>query len=237
MKIPRSVAIIPSVSFFTFLLTFSTSVAGGQPDSDSLRFHWAFVAYPNPDTRPLYKPQVIERDTVLYSGDYFKLLVKPLTECYAYVFWYDSKKELKVLFPYTSDQFENDWKMNKQYNIPKGRDWYQLDQRKGQEELHLLVSRERLLDLEQSVDLYVAAGEEEKDALTLKVLNEIREVKKRFRMHRRFAERPAMIAGTIRGPLEEEKPTMMPPLIDIAKFAKEFEGETFYSKTLVIKHK
>lgn len=228
---------MPSIPLLTFLLTYSTSIAGGQPDPDSLRFHWAFVAYPNPDTRPLYKPQVIERDTVLFSGDYFKLLVKPLTECYAYVFWYDSNKELKVLFPYTSDQFENDWKMNKQYNIPKGRDWYQLDQRKGQEELHLLVSRERLLDLEQLLDSYVAAGGEEKDALTLKVLNEIREVKKRFRMHKKFVERPAVIAGAIRDPLEEEKPTMMLPTIDIAKFAKEFEGETFYSKTLVIKHK
>ena len=200
-----------------------------------MRFHWAFVAYPNPETHSHLEPQPIERDTVLYSGDYFKLLLEPLTECYAY-FLYDSKEELKILFPYNQDQFETDWEVGEQYYIPKGRNWYRLDETTGQEKLHLLVSRERLIDLERLIDSFRAAGKDEKEALGLKVLNKLNEVRKRLRMHRTIVDRPEPIAGTMRGGDEEEVPTTMPPLVDVAKYAKVVEADTFYSKTLVITH-
>lgn len=213
------------VFFLTLLAILPMPVAVAQSDSDSLQFYWAFVAYSNPDVRPPSKAIVIERDTVLYSGDYFRLLVRPVRECYAYVFWYDSRKDLKILFPYTLDQFDKDWSSNELYYIPGGREWFQLDEMKGQEELHLLVSRERLLGLEQLLDSFTAAAGEGKDSLKMKVLNEIRETKRRFRTHKTFAERPTTIAGTVRDPF------------DIAKYAKEIKGERFYSKTVVIKHK
>ncbi len=237
MKIPRLLGSVRLCMYLTPLFVLSASTVDAQPDSDSLRFHWAFVAYPNPDSRPLYRPVIIDRDTILYSGDYFKLFVKPLTECYAYVFWHDSRKELKVLFPYNLGQFDDDWEVDKQYCIPKGRDWYQLDQRRGQEELHMLVSRKRLLGLERLLDSYASAEERTRKVLKLRVLNEIRELKKRFRTHKSYAERPATIAGTIRDPFERETPAVTWRSLDIAKYAKAVEGETFFSKTVIIKHK
>ncbi len=236
MRNSRSVLIVGKVLCVGLLFAFLTSRAGGQTDSVGVWFHWAFVAYPKPESLAVYTPRIIDRDTVLYSGDYFKLFVRPLTECYAYVFWHDSKKELKILFPYTPDQFDTDWEVDKPYHIPKGDDWFQLDEIGGREELHLLVSGERLFELERLVTLFQAAGRDEKDASKLKLLNELRVVKKRFHTRRTFAERPAAIAGTVRSG-DEEEPLKIPPLLDISGYAKEIQASTFYSKTLVIKHK
>lgn len=221
----RSHRLGAELTTFFFLAGFSVAAAYGQSDTNTVRFRWAFVAYPGPAARPPSSPIVVDRDTTLSSGDEFKLLVNPLSRCYAYVFWIDSKGVLEVLFPSTAGQFDTEWVLGQNYEIPEGKKRFKLDEAKGQEVLHVLVSRARLRPLDRLIDSLRTVEDSGRRSLQRKILNEIRDVKRRSGAQGIFAERPATIAGTVRDP------------DDIERFAVEFEGESFYSKAYLIKHR
>ncbi|MEE9288036.1 MAG: DUF4384 domain-containing protein, partial [Bacteroidota bacterium] len=177
----------------------------------------------------------IQHDTVLTSGDQFKLYVQPVVKCYVYLIWYDSRKDLQMMLPYDFKQFSTDWKNGKNYFIPKGREWYELDENKGREVLYLLASKERLSGLEDLLESYVTASDDKKEVAKAKVLSELRDTRRRFRKYTAYAEKPAIIAGNVRGTGETGVTTQTS--VDVTQFAVRVDANTFFSKTVVIQHK
>ncbi|MFQ5797928.1 MAG: DUF4384 domain-containing protein [Bacteroidota bacterium] len=205
-----------------------------QDEQTDVSFKWAFVGVLDPSGRKKVVP--IQRDTVLASGDQFKLYVQPvITNCYVYMIWYDSKKDLHMMFPYDFEQFSTDWVEGKNYYIPKGREWYELDENKGREVLYLLAAKDRLKELEELLKQYASASGDEKEVAKARVLNELRDVRKRFRKHTTLTEKPAIIAGNVRG--SGGVGVSAPTMVRVTQFAIQVDANTFFSKTIIIQHK
>jgi hypothetical protein len=158
-------------------------------------------------------------------------MVKP---AFIYVIHKSSTDELSVLFPYDSAMFQKDYKLEKNYYIPKGREWFRLDKNTGTETFYVLASSERLTDLENDLHAYFTSTIDKKAVAAAIVVNEIKDIKKRFRTFATIAERPISIAGNVRG---EKQPAVNPDRVDIAQFASEILANNFFSKTISIDHK
>ena len=234
----KRVLILAVVGIIALMLPVSSggsdpAVLVAQDEPTDVSFKWAFVGVLDPSGRK--KTVRIQHDTVLTSGDQFKLYVQPVTKCYVYMIWYDSQKELHTMFPYDFEQFETDWVVGKNYIIPKGREWYELDENKGREVLYLIAARERLKELEEFLKQYESASGDRKEVAKARVLNELRDVRKRFRRYATHAEKPVQIAGNVRGGGE---PGVKPPRpVDVTQFALQVDANTFFSKTISIQHK
>jgi hypothetical protein len=199
---------------------------------NNVQYNWAFVARGGETgSRRL---GVVTRDTSLKTGDEVKLYVDLVKPAYVYVIHKSSTNELSMLFPYDSTMFLKDYKTDKNYYIPKGRDWLKLDKNVGTETFYLLASSERLTALENDLRAYLTSSADKKnDAMTV-VVNEIKDIKKHFRTFATIAERPISIAGNVRG---EKKNVIDPDRVDIAQFASEVLANNFFSKTISIDHK
>jgi hypothetical protein len=200
-----------------------------QDDKENVAFRWGFGAVIGKDKK--FVP--ITRDTVLASGDEIKMVVELKRECYVYVVHHSPNGEVSLLFPENVRQFAGDYKVGKNYYIPKGRGWFELDKNTGRETFYLLASAQRLVELEALVGEYSAASKESKPEAAKKILAEIRDVKRKFRTFTTLAERPVTIGGNIRG-VDETEGTKRP---DVASIATEISASNFYSKTFTIDHK
>ena len=199
---------------------------------DNVQYKWAFVARSGGEGK--HRLGVITRDTSARSEDEFKMFVNVEKMAYVYVIHKSSDGELSVLFPYDSSTFGADFKTDKNYYIPKGREWFTLDKNTGPETFYLLASSERLTDLEKTLHLHSAAEAGKRAEAATMVVNEIKDIKKRFRTFSTTSERPISIAGNVRG---EKQPTIDPDRVDIAIFATQVSALNFYSKTIIVDHK
>lgn len=111
--------------------------------------------------------------------------------------------------------------------IPSEKEWYEFDHHTGTEILHLLASRERLLDLEEITKKYLNAEPKEKSELRLSVLAEIKKMRKENSSLMTPAEKPVSIIGSFRGK----------PGSGLESLATEVKAESFYGKTIRIEHK
>lgn len=209
------------------------AVAIAQDKPTDVSFKWAFVSVLDLNGKKKVVP--IQRDTVLSTGDRFRLYVQPVTKCYVYILWYDSKRELHTMFPYDFGQFETDWVEGKNYYIPKAREWYELDANKGREVLYLLAAKDRLKELESFLKQYASASGDDKEVARARVLNEVRDVRKRYRRHATLAEKPVTIAGNVRGSGEAGVTALAQ--VDVTQFAVQVDADAFFSKTITIDHK
>ncbi len=207
-------------------------VAQEAAQKENINYKWAFAA--RGEFGGKKRVTSVTRDTVLKSGDEFKLLIHQIQQSYIYVIYKSSKNEITMIFPYALDMFEKDYKLEKNYYIPKGRDWFKLDNNSGSETFYILASSERLTELESALKNWNAAKENKKSEATTMVVNEIKDIKKRFRTFATLAERPVSIAGNVRGKKNTE---IDPEKIDIATMATEISANNFYSKTITIDHK
>ena len=200
-------------------------------EKDNIGFEWGFGAL----SGSVKDPQLasIVRDTALKSGDQVKMIVKLTKECFVYLIHEASDGDLALRFPYDLDQFATDYKLGKNYYIPKGRQWFQLDEKVGRESFYLLASGTRLMDLEGLLKKYQAAPSSGKAAIAQEILSEIRSVRKRFKTFTTTAERPISIAGNVRG--VETPGTGRRP--DVATITTEIIANNFYGKTITIEHK
>jgi len=215
--------------FYGVLSPLAAQDAGAD---NNVQYNWAFVARGGEaGSRRL---GVVTRDTSMRTGDEFKLYVNLVKPAYVYVIHKSPTDELSLLFPYDSTMFLKDYKTDKNYYIPKGRDWFKLDKNAGTETFYLLASSERLTALENDLHAYLTSSADRKnDAMTV-VVNEIKDIKKHFRTFATIAERPISIAGNVRG---EKKNAIDPDRVDIAQFASEVLANNFFSKTISIDHK
>ena len=203
-------------------------LAQQETQAGNVAFRWSFGALVGKDKK--FVP--ITRDTALSTGDEIKMMVELQQECYVYVIYHSSKGEINLLFPEDVRQFSGDYKTGRNYYIPSGRRWFELDKNIGRETFYLLASGQRLLDLEALVGNYQSADKSKKSALADQILGEIRTVKRKFRTFTTLAERPVTIGGNIRG-VEKAETAKRP---DVSTIATEISASNFYSKTFTIDH-
>ncbi|MDP1676759.1 MAG: DUF4384 domain-containing protein [Bacteroidota bacterium] len=196
---------------------------------DNVNYKWSFVAkVGSGDDRRL---TTISRDTILASGEEFKMMVNLQKKTYVYVVYKSSTNELSVKYPYS---FDAPMELEKNFYIPKGRSWFKLDKNTGDETFYILASVERLIDLENKLSEYTGAAPEKKKDLVAGIVTEIKEIKKKYRTYSTIAERPISIAGNVRGTKSDAVDI---DRIDIATLATEISANNFYSKTITIEHK
>ena len=220
------------LAIFLFLL-FSTrgDVIAEQKGDDAVSFRWAFGAMVGQkgDRRLV----AITRDTVLKTGDRLKLLLQLKNRCFVYLFYRTVEDDIFLLFPYTLQQFDTDYKTDKKYYIPKGGTWFELDRNVGLETFYLLASAKRLLKLETLYKEYGSVSDKKKKDLTSQLLSEIRKIKRKHRKLASPAERPIAIGGNVRGVVKDEQSAFP----DIDPIASEVSTSNFYGKTFTIDHK
>ncbi|MFA6469451.1 MAG: DUF4384 domain-containing protein [Bacteroidota bacterium] len=214
-----------------FLLLQTTALAVMQTgdSEENINYKWSFVAKVGPAAER--KLAMVTRDTVLHSGDEFKMMVNLQKQCYVYVIHKSSSNEISVLYP---TSFEAQFELEKNYYLPKGRSWFKLDKNVGIETFYLMASKERLLDLEQKMNSYIVASKEQQKEFAAAVVTEIKDIKKKFRSFQTLCERPISIAGNVRGTKKEE---INIDKFDVATLATEISANNFYSKTITIEHK
>jgi len=218
-----------------FLLLFvagQTMVKAAMQDNDTeenVNYKWSFIAKVGTgDERML---ATIAHDTVLHSGEEFKMMVNLQKKSYFYVIHKSSTNELSMLYPYS---FGAPMELEKNFYIPKGRSWFKLDKNTGDETFYILASMERLTDLENKLSQYTDAAQDKKKDLVAGIVTEIKEIKKKYRTYSTIAERPISIAGNVRG---TKSGSVDIDRIDIATLATEISANNFYSKTITIEHK
>ncbi len=219
----------------TLLLCFFFSgpleATGEQKEKNEVCFRWAFGAMVGQkgDRRLV----AITRDTILKTGDRLKLLLQLETKCFVYLFYRTAENDMYLLFPYTLQQFETDYKTGEKYYIPQGTKWFELDENVGLERFYLLASAEKLMDIETLYKKYHSVDGADKQEIAEKLIAEIHKIRKRHRKFTVDAERPIIIGGNVRGVVKDEK-TVFP---DIDPIASEVSTPKFYSKTFTIEHK
>ena len=204
--------------------------ASGQ-EKDNIGFEWGFGALSGSAKEP--RLASIARDTTLKSGDQVKMVVRLTAQCFVYVVHEDPSGEITLRFPYDLQQFTADYKVGKNYYIPKGRPWFQLDEKVGRETFYLLASPGRLTDLEGLLAKYQSSPATGKAALAKDIVSEIRNVRKRFKTFTTTAERPISIGGNVRG-LDSPGAGRRP---DVASITTEISANNFYGKTITVDHK
>ena len=117
-----------SILCVLILLSTGLGIVTGQ-EKDNIGFEWGFGALSGSGKDP--KLASITRDTALKSGDRVKMIVKLMQECFVYVLHEDPGGDIELRFPYDLRQFSTDYKVGKNYYIPKGRTWFQLDEKVG----------------------------------------------------------------------------------------------------------
>jgi len=187
-------------------------------DADNVNFLWAFEALVAEGN--VTKQVPIREDMTLKTGDQLKMFVELRKPCFVYVIHHGAQGEVQLLFPYNTQQFTADYQPAKLYEIPPADGWFRLNEQAGRETFYLVVSAQRLLDLEKLLDTYAAAPPAEQPQVATNVLTELRNL---IKQHRSSVPpgRPVPIAGNMRRGVE----------------GLEITASNFYSKTFTIEHR
>ena len=195
----------------------------------NIRFQWAFGALKKANGPEF---EAVKRDTALKTGDQIKFFLNVNQDCFVYLIYRSSQGELSVLFPQRFNLKSAEYTVAGDHYIPKGDQWFELDEHTGEERFYLLATVERLLELEAFINDYESADAAKKQALAKKILAEIRKLRKQHLKFKTYAERPVNIIGNLRGTEKAETSGGR----DIAKIAVEISADTFYSRTFTIDH-
>lgn len=208
----------------------NTPSAAVQQDVPNIDFLWSFGALIGPDKNLAS----ITHDTTLKSGEEIKMMIQLNKESFVYVVHYDAQGGIDLLFPYELGQFQSDdYILQKNYYIRKGRTWMALDKNPGKEVFFIIASTGRQLDLERKISECLAATDDaKKQTLADNVVAEIRNLRKQYTSFAAFAEKPIPIGGNIR----DIKNTQETRRIDVADIAIDIIAKNFYSKTITIDH-
>jgi len=213
-----------------FLLLLALLLAGiplprglSQGGADSqIAFRWAFIHQsPNSENEVI---DFAERPTV-NSGDKLQIYLRPESEVYLYLFLYDTHKDLYLLFPESPDYYTSTKLEEGDIYIPGKFDWFEWDDSRGTERIYLLASSERLTDIEEKTKRYMNSNQDAK--LKSQLYDAIVEMLKEKSNLTTPTEKPVAIAGTIR---------TRGSGTDMAGNAILVEAESFYSKTLRLRH-
>ena len=228
-----------SIVWVVFVMLFfqPASTPGGErlasepaayPEVD---FRWAFAAKTSHDGKSGTQP--VTQDMALKSGDQLKMMVELQRKCFVYFFHDNRRDSVKLLFPYTLQQFEGDYQPERRYYIPRGEAWFRLDENPGQEVFYLVASAKRLDELEKAYLRHESAEAASKAETARALVDLIRELRRQHRELSSPAERPVPIGGTLRSVEKVQDPDRL----DIAAFADEILSTGFVARTYTIEHK
>jgi hypothetical protein len=193
-------------------------------------FRWAFAVMTIEKGKRITRP--VTQDMVLQSGDRLKMMVELQKRCFVYLFHDDGKSGVKLLFPYTFQQFTQYYQLGHRYYVPRADGWFKLDNNPGQEKFYLVASATRLEGLEKAYVRYSSAVGEAKAAAEKSLLDKIKELGQKRRELCSPAERPVTIGGALRS----VKDIGDPQRLDIAAFANEIVSKGFTARTYSIEH-
>jgi hypothetical protein len=202
-----------------------------DPAKNNVTFQWAFGAIRNTDIGPQF--EAITRDTVLKSGDQIKFFLRVENKCFVYLIYQSSQGDLSVLAPYSLKLLNNGYQISRNYYIPEGDQWFELDEYTGTEKFYLLATANRLVELEDLINKYESADRSNKMTIGKKIIFETRRLRKKHRKLKSYVEKPVTIIGKMRG---TEK-TKAAGLKDIADHASEISTNNFFIRTFTIDHK
>lgn len=137
------------------------------------------------------------RNVISRNMDY-KLFFRPLKSAYLYIVLLGPNDELKLLFPSSFKDFSRRYETFVRH-IPEDLDWQQLFAGQGEYQLHILVSDNRLIDLEKLLTDYAKLTKSE-DRLLLKsnLLFTIKKLKRKHYFPESIKREPVFEAGVIR---------------------------------------
>ncbi len=210
---------------------FCISLLIAQETPRQISFRWALVGKMSVDGKKAIIN--IQRDTVLYTGDSFKMLIQPLSRCYIYVMFQDSRGGMTLLFPYSSQEIGTSVSTDVSYTMPRGRLWYSLDSNTGRETFYIIASGERLSALEKLLVSLKKQDEQTAKKVTQEVIQQINSYRKQYRKFTSMAEKPIAIAGNVRGIGDEKEVDR----VDLSQFATEVEATGLYIRTITIEHR
>lgn len=214
-----------------FMITISaTWIAELSADNNSITFLWAFTAL----TGTQHDKRVIglTTDSVLYSGDKFKIMFEAEDRCYFYILFKGSDEKTLVLYP---KKFESNRHLaieNESTFLPSKYDWFTLDEKTGKETLYVLVSPETLPEIESLLEQYYSASSESRDRVGQLIVNFIDKKESFNRPLIAKAEKPIQIGGAIRSLSSSALPEN-----EISKFTEEITVEEFFIRTYSIEHR
>ncbi len=209
----------------------SAKDTSGRSSDPEVLFRWAFAAISGQDAKPSMLP--VTQDMALKSGDQLKMMVELERRCFVYIFHHNQEDGIKLLFPYSLQQFEGDYQPNRRYYIPRGEAWFKLDKNPGKEVFYLIASSKRLDELEKAYLRYNSAEAASKAETATALLDQIKEIRREHRELTSPAERPVPIGGALRSVEKVEDPNRF----DIAAFADEVLSSGFVARTYTIEHK
>lgn len=192
---------------------------------EEVKLRWAFGAMAGPaDSR---KYLSITDDITLRTGDEIQMFLSPISPCFVYVLHEDPAGGMTVLFPGTLSAFPPGYGAGKRFYVPAETVWLQLDSTTGVERIYLVVSPQRLTQLEALLQRAGGAGDTK--ARRNQVVAELARLTKQS--SRQWSERPVTIGGQVRGvPAKPVYP-------NIADYAVEITSPGFFSRVFVIEHR
>ncbi len=220
-----------SILITAVFLLLASAFVHAQESSKAISFRWALVGKTSVHGKKTIVN--IQRDTALYTGDSFKMLVQPLSQCYIYVVFNDSRGTTTLLYPYSPQDIGTQVSTEVSYTMPRGRLWYSLDSNTGRETFYIIAAGERLPALEKL--LMNLKGQDEQDVrkTSQQVIQQINTYRKQNRKFISMAEKPIGIAGNVRGMGDEKEVDR----VDLSQFATEVEATGLYIRTITIEHR
>lgn len=221
------------VLFFLLSILFIdvTFLTNESVSKDSnISFLWSFAALTGPQDDRKFIP--ITKDTVLYSGDQFKMMIELQSECYVYVIFKGSQEEILLLFPEQLYLPEKPPRINQEIFLPNKELWFALDDQVGTEKIFLLASTTPLVKLEKLLKTYESSVPELRPEVTERILQFIENSRKQHKQLTAVAEKPIQIGGTFRNANKSELSHL-----DISDFAIEITEDEFFGRTFTIEHR
>lgn len=212
-----------------FLSIYGSALAEGVASDQGIAFNWAFVANTGSGKSETLVP--VTRDTVLQSGDQFKMMVALQNQCFVYVLFKTSDGEILKLFPENFDIYQrSDNIQQRKFYLPGEDSWFTLDENTGVEKVYLLASHNRLSELEKLLNTYAIS--EDKKQIAADIVLFIKKTRQQYGRFTISAERPVRIGGTFRNVEKKQS-----KLKNVDSFAINISGEDFFAKTFSIEHR
>ncbi len=180
----------------------------------SLRIAWAVVSKTDKGQVPVGK------EVSLKAGDKVRIFLRHATPSFAYVMWSDTEDHLTLLYP---SKLGSVTPGTGTHHLPSETEWYELDAARGTEQLYVIASATKLVDLERLLAENQAAAEASRRKLRDAIISEIARLS-REHGSATWSERPVTMGGQVRDP------------VGPGLSATELSGDAFLYRVVTIKH-
>ncbi len=223
----RSIVIV----FYAVMLT-SANACGLPVDaaaSEGLRVRWVMAGMPADAASP--QPIRISPETTLRTGDKIKMYLEAVNECFFYLFHHGPEGRLRLVYPdaLPAKMLASGTRLT----VPRGDQWFELDENTGTETFYVLVSPAPLRSVETLYASYRQHTAENGDAVA-RLIAVIERLRHKQRPLTSKAERPVSIGGTFRGSPAPEAGTTERHL-DL--LAEDIATANVFCRTYTIEHR